>query len=209
MISSCQLPPNKPIETDAKRGRGSSARRSGAGSETVQQWRFIALLAIVSLTAIACQWSIDFAVANSSPDPIELTYRLRRWKDDCVPPTGDRRPMILPIKKLRKRDRQWEPFPDAALHWDPQTCEMTLSIGAGDAVRIAHVSNGMYLVARDEPYSGPETGMPGFLQGARLKTKYGGLEFKEAELLRSATEERADLYVLWYDGKVRERSWWF
>jgi hypothetical protein len=99
------------------------------------------LLILLTLTQAACSYLTDFVVINSSGSAVELRYQIRSRSPGQWSLPG--RPAKMPASQLGRGGNGWVQLelPADQYRIDEINRTVTLSLGPGDALRIATLHN--------------------------------------------------------------------
>lgn len=86
-----------------------------------------------------CSYYTDFAVANPSTVPIEVTYATQCWP--CSPRTPDPRPATAEVRKLRPRGTRWAELSAPDYRWSADSSQVTVTLAPQTALRFARLTN--------------------------------------------------------------------
>ena len=86
-----------------------------------------------------CSYYTDFAVANLSTVPIEITYATQCWP--CSPRTPDPSPATVESRNLRSRGTRWTELSAGGFRWNADSSQVTVTLAPQTALLLATLTN--------------------------------------------------------------------
>jgi hypothetical protein len=143
-----------------------------------------------------CSYYTDFAIANLSTVPIEVTYATQCWP--CSPRTPDPRPATAEVRKLRPRGTRWSELSAPGYRWSADSSQVTVTLAPHTALQFAELTN----------WSGPsdpETERIPNLQ-VRLTGSPEARQYSRQDVVAPSNKRSMHLYVLTVTAEVYRAS---
>jgi hypothetical protein len=100
---------------------------------------FLLLLTALCFLCTGCSYITDFVVVNGSTESVTVRYRIKQFPGEFGLPV---KPATLLASRLDSHGgQQWNILSSDAYHVDAAGRTVSVSVGPGDALRIADVSN--------------------------------------------------------------------